>query len=124
MHMVIIFPKEMIYIELLHITNRCVVLVLSMYAGRTTYYLYERGTISCLINFWFIVTGCLMDMFCHVRVGDVELNVGPPMTRSNYNMGYSNYICDYLINWDITIISMSLRFGITHQILGKSNIFT
>ena len=51
MHTVIIFPKERIYIELLHIPNRCVVLVLSMYTGRTTYYLYERDIISCLINF-------------------------------------------------------------------------
>ena len=90
MHTIIIFLKEMIYIELLHIPNRCVVLVLSMYAGRTTYYLYERDTNKLLDKFWFIVTGCLIDMFCHVRVGDVGLNVGPPMTRSNYNMGYSN----------------------------------
>ena len=41
MHTVMTFPMDRICVELLHIPNRCVVRVLSMYAGRTTYYLYE-----------------------------------------------------------------------------------
>ena len=39
--MVITFLKERICIELLYILNRCVVLVLSMYVGLSTCYLFE-----------------------------------------------------------------------------------